>query len=124
MARHTAVSSLPPAMSRTMDPHTAVSSLTPAGSVMSPLPSAPSSFSAQKLVGYTVAAVAAALVLYPVFFLVQAALDTGDPQARPPTAYGLDNFASLFQYAHILLNTLTVSLGATAMALLFGFVTA
>jgi hypothetical protein len=34
---------------------------------------------------------AAALVLYPVVFLIQAALSVGDPQARPPDAYGLDN---------------------------------
>ena len=32
---------------------------------------------------------------YPVFFLLQAALDVGDPEARPPTAYGFDNFAGL-----------------------------
>ena len=29
--------------------------------------------------------------------LLQAALDVGDPEARPPTAYGLDNFAGLPQ---------------------------
>jgi iron(III) transport system permease protein len=76
------------------------------------------------LAGYGVAAIAALLVLYPVFFLLQAAFDTGDPEARPPTAYGLDNFAGLFQYPQILLNTLTVSFAATAMALLIGFVMA
>jgi iron(III) transport system permease protein len=64
------------------------------------------------------------LVLYPVFFLFQAALDVGDPQVRPPTAYGFDNFNGIFQYPQILLNTLTVSVAATVMALLFGFVMA
>lgn len=83
-----------------------------------------SSFSAQKLAGYGVAAIAAALVLYPVFYLLQAAFDTGDPLVRPPTAYGLDNFANLFNYPRILLNTLTVSVAATVMALLIGFVMA
>jgi iron(III) transport system permease protein len=80
--------------------------------------------SAQKIAGYGVAAVAAVLVLYPVFFLLQAALDVGDPQVRPPTAYGFDNFNSIFQYPQILLNTLTVSVAATVMALVFGFVMA
>jgi iron(III) transport system permease protein len=76
------------------------------------------------MAGYGVAAVAAVLVLYPVFFLFQAALDVGDPQVRPPTAYGFDNFNGIFQYPQILLNTLTVSVAATVMALMFGFVMA
>jgi iron(III) transport system permease protein len=76
------------------------------------------------MAGYGAAAVAAVLVLYPVFFLLQASLDVGDPQVRPPSAYGLDNFGGLFQFPQILLNTLTVSLAATVMALLFGFVMA
>ena len=80
--------------------------------------------SAQKMAGYGVAAVAAILVLYPVFFLLQAALDVGDPQVRPPTAYGFENFNGIFQYPQILLNTLTVSAAATVMALVFGFVMA
>ncbi|MBV8792032.1 MAG: iron ABC transporter permease [Pseudolabrys sp.] len=86
--------------------------------------SAETSFSAPKIAGYGVAALAAVLVLYPVFYLLQAAFDTGDPVARPPTAYGLDNFAALFNYPQILLNTLTVSVAATAMALVIGFVMA
>jgi iron(III) transport system permease protein len=76
------------------------------------------------MAGYGVAAAASVLVLYPVFFLFQAALDVGDPQVRPPTAYGFDNFSGIFQYPQILLNTLTVSIAATVMALLFGFVMA
>jgi iron(III) transport system permease protein len=86
--------------------------------------SARSLISAQKMAGYGVAAIAAVLVLYPVFFLLQAALDVGDPQVRPPTAYGFDNFNGIFQYPQILLNTLTVSVAATVMALVFGFVMA
>jgi iron(III) transport system permease protein len=86
--------------------------------------SARSLISAQKIAGYGVAAMAAVLVLYPVFFLLQAALDVGDPQVRPPTAYGFDNFNGIFQYPQILLNTLTVSVAATVMALVFGFVMA
>jgi iron(III) transport system permease protein len=90
----------------------------------SPVQPAGSPISTQKLIGYGVAAVAAVLVLYPVFFLLQAALDVGDPQIRPPTAYGLDNLIGLFAYPQILLNTLTVSFAATVMALVFGFVMA
>ena len=81
-------------------------------------------FSAQKVAGFAVAAVSAILVLYPVFFLLQASLDVGDPEARPPTAYGFDNFEGLLQYPQIMLNTLTVSVAATVMALVFGFVMA
>src|ERR1700676_2744464 len=88
------------------------------------VPSAGSSIPVQKIAGYGVAAVAAVLVLYPVFFLLQAAFDVGDPQMRPPTAYGFDNFNGLLQYPQILLNTLTVSVAATVMALVFGFVMA
>jgi len=80
--------------------------------------------SAQTVVGGTVAAFAAILVLYPIFFLLQASLDVGDPEARPPTAYGFDNYATLLQYSQILVNTVLVSLAATVMAMVFGFVMA
>jgi iron(III) transport system permease protein len=80
--------------------------------------------SAPKFAGYGVAIVAAVLVLYPVFYLLQAALDVGDPQMRPPNAYGLDNFEALLNYPQIMLNTLSVSLAATVMALVIGFVMA
>jgi iron(III) transport system permease protein len=79
---------------------------------------------APRIAGFGVAAIAAVLVLYPVFYLLQAALDVGDPQTRPPTAYGLDNFAALLNYPQIMLNTLVVSLAATLMALFIGFVMA
>ncbi len=80
--------------------------------------------SGQFVVGGAVAVIAAAAVLYPVFFLLEAAFDVGDPDVRPPTAYGLDNFASLANYQEILLNTLMVSFAASVMALAFGFGTA
>jgi iron(III) transport system permease protein len=63
----------------------------------------------------------AGLVLYPMFFLGQVALNTGDPQAWPPEEYGLDNFAGLFQSPRVLLNTLHVSALATGMAMVIGF---
>src|SRR4051794_22345368 len=80
--------------------------------------------SGQAVAGVAVTAIAAVLVLYPIFYLVQAALDVGDPDVRPPSAYGLGNFEALGQYAEILFNTVWVSLVATVMAVLFGFTTA
>jgi len=79
---------------------------------------------AQKVVSAAVALLAAAAVLYPVFYLFQAAFDVGDPNVRPPEAYGLDNFALLPNYSEIMLNTLGVAFAATVMALVFGFVIA
>src|SRR5665213_3293651 len=69
-------------------------------------------------------AVAAVFVLYPIFYLLQAAFDVGAPDVRPPSAYGLANFEALPKYSQIMLNTLGVSFAATVMALVFGFLTA
>jgi iron(III) transport system permease protein len=77
-----------------------------------------------RLVSLLVGGAAAVLVLYPIFFLLQASLSVGDPQARPPEAYGLDNFADLPRYSHIFANTVTVAVAATVMAVLFGFIMA
>jgi len=65
-----------------------------------------------RLVSVLVGGAAAILVLYPVVFLVQASLSTGDPQARPPEAYGLDNFTDLPRYGHIFANTVIVAVAA------------
>src|SRR6266487_3911780 len=81
-------------------------------------------FSPPALAGALVAIVAGLLVLYPVAFLLQAAFNTGDPEARPPTEYGFENFAGLLAYPQIILNTLTVSFAATVMALVIGFLMA
>ena len=78
----------------------------------------------QTVIGGAVALLASALVLYPMYYLVQAALDVGDPSVRPPTQYGFDNFARLPDYSEIMFNTLEVAFAATAMALVFGFITA
>src|SRR3954466_1823563 len=81
-------------------------------------------FSAPAIAGAVVAVIAGLLVLYPVAYLLQAALNVGDPEARPPTEYGFENFAGLLNYPQIILNTLTVSVAATIMALALGFVMA
>jgi iron(III) transport system permease protein len=75
-----------------------------------------------RLVSILVGGAAAVLVLYPIFYLFQASLSVADPQARPPEAYGLDNFIDLGRYAHIFWNTILVSVVATVMAIVFGFV--
>jgi len=75
-----------------------------------------------RLVSLLIGGAAAILVLYPIVFLIQASLSTGDPQARPPEAYGLDNFADLGRYGHIFVNTVIVAVAATAMAIALGFV--
>jgi iron(III) transport system permease protein len=72
----------------------------------------------------TIVAVVAGLVLYPIYFLLQAAFDVGLPDTRPPTAYGVQNFAKLFDYPQVIWNTLVVTFTSTLMALVFGFVTA
>ena len=80
--------------------------------------------SAQKLAGYGARGDRRGAGPLPGLLPFQAAFDVGDPQVRPPTAYGFGNFDSLFQYPQILLNTLTVSLAAAAMALVIGFLMA
>jgi iron(III) transport system permease protein len=72
----------------------------------------------------TIVAMVAVLVLYPMYYLFQAALDVGLPDTRPPTAYGAANFAKLFDYPTVLWNTLVVTCAATLLALLFGFISA
>ena len=64
---------------------------------------------------------AAVLVLYPIAYLIQASLSVGDPQARPPEAYGLANFRDLGRYSHIFGNTLLVAGVATVLAVVVGF---
>jgi iron(III) transport system permease protein len=91
--------------------------------------SRPPSGLSRALSGQTVAMTAviivvAAFVLYPIYYLLQAAFDVGAPDTRPPTAYGFDNFAAMSGYWEIMLNTLGVTFVATALALIFGFLTA
>jgi len=75
-----------------------------------------------RLLAAVVGGAAGVLVLYPIAFLLQASLSVGDPQARPPEAYGFDNYADLPRYAHIFGNTVMVAVGATVVAIVVGFV--
>ncbi len=74
------------------------------------------------LVSLLVGGAAAVLVLYPIAFLVQASLSVGDPQARPPEAYGFANYVELPRFAHIFWNTVLVAIVATVLAMAIGFV--
>src|ERR1044071_9234379 len=71
---------------------------------------------ASRLVAAVVGGGPAVLVLYPIAFLIQASLSVGDPQARPPEAYGLANFAELPRFSRIFTNTPLV------VAIVVGFV--
>src|SRR5207253_11191753 len=75
----------------------------------------------QLIVSVIVGGAAAVLVLYPIAYLIQASLSVGDPQARPPEAYGLANYADLPRFAHIFGNTLLVAAVATVLAIVVGF---
>ncbi len=72
----------------------------------------------------TIVAVVAGFVLYPLYYLLQASFDVGLPDVRPPTAYGVANYAKVFDYPQIIWNTLVVTFASTVLALLFGFVSA
>ena len=74
------------------------------------------------VVSLFVGGAAVLVVFYPIFYLIQASLSVGDPQARPPEAYGLANFVDLTRYAQIFWNTILVSVVATVFAILLGFV--
>jgi iron(III) transport system permease protein len=76
----------------------------------------------QKFVSLLVGGLSAVLVLYPIWYLIQAALNVGDPQARPPQEYGFANFAWMSEYPAILWNTIVVAVLATVLAVAIGFV--
>ncbi len=77
--------------------------------------------------GVTTAAVllgCGALVLYPVLFLIEESLNTGDPIVFPAEQFGLGNYLDLVHDLGIVRNTVLVAFLATAMAVGFGFVLA
>jgi iron(III) transport system permease protein len=75
----------------------------------------------QALITAVVIVFCAGLVLYPLVFLGQVALNIGDAQTWPPEQYGLDNFDGLLRSPRVLLNTLHVAALATGMAIIIGF---
>jgi iron(III) transport system permease protein len=74
--------------------------------------------------GIAVVVVIGLFVLYPIFFLLQAALKQGDGTVEGSTGYGLGNFERLPSYAGIIWNTLQVSVVSTIIAVVAGFLIA
>src|ERR1700674_5283808 len=66
----------------------------------------------------------AALVLYPVVFLIEESLNVGDPENFPAQEFGLANYAAVLEDVHVLRDTAIIAVIATVMAVLFGFVLA
>ena len=66
----------------------------------------------------------AALVVYPVVFIIAELLNVGEPGVFPPTEISLHNFAVMKDDVDVLANTLLVAAGATVMAVAIGFVLA
>lgn len=66
----------------------------------------------------------AVLVIYPISFLVQASLMQGDGTEAGTTGYGLGNFLDVGAYGHFVTNTVYVSVIATAIAVVVGFLAA
>ncbi|MBV9828240.1 MAG: iron ABC transporter permease [Alphaproteobacteria bacterium] len=66
----------------------------------------------------------AALVGYPIVYLVAESLNTGDPGTFPPESLGLDNYTNLIDDSRILSNTAFVACLATVMAVVLGFLVA
>jgi iron(III) transport system permease protein len=64
------------------------------------------------------------LVVYPVLFLLEESLNTGDPEDFPAQQFGLDNYLGLGDDLHVLADTALIAVMATAMAVFFGFVLA
>jgi iron(III) transport system permease protein len=66
----------------------------------------------------------AALVLYPVVFIVAESFNAGEPGVFPPEAVSLRNFAAISEDVDVLANTLLVAGVATVIAVTIGFVLA
>ena len=85
------------------------------------MPRASSRVGVQGVVTLAVLLIVGGLVLYPLLFLLEKAVNTGDPVAFPGEAHGLGNFAALGEDWHVLLDTALIAAMATAMAVAFGF---
>lgn len=66
----------------------------------------------------------AALVLYPVVFIIAESLNIGEPGVFPPDEISLHNFAAMADDLNIIGNTLLVAGVATVIAVAIGFVLA
>src|SRR5205823_11678956 len=65
--------------------------------------------SLQAIVTLLILVVCGGLVIYPVLFLAEEALNIGNPQEFPLQEWGLGNFAALAEEWHVLGNTALVA---------------
>jgi iron(III) transport system permease protein len=81
-------------------------------------------FSIAGLVMLLILLLCAALVIYPVVFIVAESINVGEPGVFPPSEISLSNFAGMTEDVDVLVNTLLVAFAATIMAVVIGFVLA
>ncbi len=88
------------------------------------LPSSARGAWASRFLAPAVLLVCALLVLHPVYFLVGASLNVGDPLAFPASELGFDNFVAISDDLRIIGNTAEIAGIATVLAVAFGFTVA
>ena len=76
----------------------------------------------QPVVTAAVLLVVSFLVLLPLVFLVEESLNVGDALAFPPQEFGIDNYIAMFdEDLNVLINTVSIAVMATVMAIAIGF---
>jgi iron(III) transport system permease protein len=80
--------------------------------------------SSQGIVTLAILVFCGGLVIYPLIYLVAESLNTGEPDAFPPTEYGTGNYVDLIDDWHVLANTGFVACLSTVMAVGIGFLAA
>jgi iron(III) transport system permease protein len=80
--------------------------------------------SSQGIVSALIVVFCGGLVIYPLVYLVAEALNVGEPDVFPPTAFGVGNFFDLIDDWHVLANTAFVACLATVAAVVIGFLAA
>jgi iron(III) transport system permease protein len=81
-------------------------------------------FSIATLLMLLVLLLCAALVVYPVVFIIAESLNVGEPGVFPPEEISFHNFAVMKDDVGVLVNTLLVAGAATVMAVVIGFLLA
>src|SRR4051812_22292347 len=80
--------------------------------------------STQAVVSSLVLLFCGTLVLYPMVYLAVLSVNTGDPLAFPPEAYGTEHYEDLFDSWQVIANTAFVACVATVLAIVIGFLAA
>ena len=80
--------------------------------------------SSQGVVSVAILLFCAALVIYPLIYLVAESFNTSGTDVFPPEEYGVGNYLDLIDDWHVLANTAFVACIATVMAVAIGFLAA